>query len=159
MDSERPYITQREQKMQALMVAVSGNLDEFSMANLVTQIREEIVALPEVTLRRSRAVKTLRSRWRSRSNGYVNTGLPEPVASVISRWSIDLPGFDSHGWRKHPPSRERTGLYRRGIRQHRLANQSGRFKLRLRDVASINDGFVEWPGYAYFNGAPAMMIE
>ena len=49
VDAERPYITQREQKMQALMVAVSGDLDEFSMANLVIQIREEIAALPEVT--------------------------------------------------------------------------------------------------------------
>ena len=49
VDAERPYIIQTERKAQALMVAVSGDLDEFSMANLVTQIREEIVALPEVT--------------------------------------------------------------------------------------------------------------
>ena len=35
--------------MQTLMVAVSGDHDEFSMANLVIQIREEIAALPEVT--------------------------------------------------------------------------------------------------------------
>ena len=38
-----------------------------------------------------------------------------------------------------------------------LTNPDGS-KLRLRDVADVNDGFVEWPGYAYFNGASAMMI-
>ena len=62
------------------------------MANLVTQIREEIVALPEVTLPRSKAAKILKSRWKSLSNGYGNGLTLSQVASVISRWSIDLPG-------------------------------------------------------------------
>ena len=42
------------------MVAVSGGIDEFTMANLVTQIREEIVALPEVTFAEIQGAKTLK---------------------------------------------------------------------------------------------------
>ena len=161
VDAERPYITQREQKMQALMVAVSGDFDEFSMANLVTQIREEIVALPEVTFaeiqgRKDFEISVEISEQRLREYGLTLS----QVASVISRWSIDLPGgsirTDGGNIRLRASGQAYTGEEFANIVL--LTNPDGS-KLRLRDVASINDGFVEWPGYAYFNGAPAMMIE
>ena len=79
---------------------------------------------------------------------------------MISRWSIDLPGA------RFVPTAV-ISAFARAVRLIPgeefanivlLTNPDGS-KLRLKDVASINDGFVEWPGYAYFNGAPAMMIE
>ena len=161
VDAERPYITQREQKVQALMVAVSGDLDEFSMANLVTQIREEIVALPEVTFaeiqgRKDFEISVEISEQRLREYGLTLS----QVASEISRWSIDLPGgsirTDGGNIRLRANGQAYTGEEFSNIVL--LTNPDGS-KLRLRDVATINDGFVEWPGYAYFNGASAMMIE
>lgn len=161
VDAERPYITQREQKVQALMVAVSGDLDEFSMANLVTQIREEIVALPEVTFaeiqgRKDFEISVEISEQRLREYGLTLS----QVASEISRWSIDLPGgsirTDGGNIRLRANGQAYTGEEFSNIVL--LTNPDGS-KLRLRDVADVNDGFVEWPGYAYFNGASAMMIE
>ena len=161
VDAERPYITQREQKVQALMVAVSGDLDEFSMANLVTQIREEIVALPEVTFaeiqgRKDFEISVEISEQRLREYGLTLS----QVANEISRWSIDLPGgsirTDGGNIRLRANGQAYTGEEFSNIVL--LTNPDGS-KLRLRDVATINDGFVEWPGYAYFNGASAMMIE
>ena len=159
--AERPYITQRDQSVQALMVAVSGDLDEFSMANLVTQIREEIVALPEVTFaeiqgRKDFEISVEISEQRLREYGLTLS----QVASEISRWSIDLPGgsirTDGGNIRLRANGQAYTGEEFSNIVL--LTNPDGS-KLRLRDVATINDGFVEWPGYAYFNGASAMMIE
>ena len=161
VDAERPYITQTERKVQALMVAVSGDLDEFSMANLVTQIREEIVALPEVTFasiqgRKDYEISVEISEQRLREYGLTLS----QVASVISRWSIDLPGgsirTDGGNIRLRANGQAYTGEEFSNIVL--LTNPDGS-KLRLRDVANVNDGFVEWPGYAYFNGARAMMIE
>ena len=161
VDAERPYITQREQKVQALMVAVSGDLDEFSMANLVTQIREEIVALPEVTFaeiqgRKDFEISVEISEQRLREYGLTLS----QVANEISRWSIDLPGgsirTDGGNIRLRANGQAYTGEEFSNIVL--LTNPDGS-KLRLRDVATIHDGFVEWPGYAYFNGASAMMIE
>ncbi len=161
VDAERPYIIQTERKAQALMVAVSGDLDEFSMANLVTQIREEIVALPEVTFaeiqgRKDYEIAVEISEQRLREYGLTLS----QVASVISRWSIDLPGgsirTDGGNIRLRANGQAYTGEEFSNIVL--LTNPDGS-KLRLRDVAEIKDGFVEWPGYAYFNGARAMMIE
>ncbi|MFL6872085.1 MAG: efflux RND transporter permease subunit [Candidatus Azotimanducaceae bacterium] len=161
VDAERPYITQREQKVQALMVAVSGDLDEFSMANLVTQIREEIVALPEVTFAEIQGRKDFEIAVEISEQRLREYGLSlSQVASEISRWSIDLPGgsirTDGGNIRLRASGQAYTGEEFANIVL--LTNPDGS-KLRLNDVASINDGFVEWPGYAYFNGAPAMMIE
>ena len=91
IDAERPYITQREEKVQALMVAVSGSIDEFTMANLVTQIREEIIALPEVTFadiqgRKDFEISIDISEQRLREYGLSLS----QVAGVISRWSLSL---------------------------------------------------------------------
>ena len=161
VDAERPYIIQTERKNQALMVAVSGDLDEFSMANLVTQIREEIVALPEVTFaeiqgRKDFEISVEISEQRLREYGLTLSR----VASVIGRWSIDLPGgsirTNGGNIRLRANGQAYTGEEFSNIVL--LTNPDGS-KLRLRDVAEIKDGFVEWPGYAYFNGARAMMIE
>ena len=161
VDAERPYITQREQKVQALMVAVSGSIDEFTMANLVTQIREEIVALPEVTFAEIQGRKDFEisvdiSEQRLREYGLSLS----QVAGVIGRWSIDLPGgsirTDGGNIRLRANGQAYTGEEFANIVL--LTNPDGS-KLRVRDVAEITDGFVERPGYAYFNGEPAMMIE
>jgi multidrug efflux pump subunit AcrB len=161
VDAERPYITQREEKVQALMVAVSGEMNEFAMANLVSQIREEIVALPEVTFadiqgRRDFEMAVEISEKKLREYG-LTLG---QVANVISRWSIDLPGgsirTDGGNIRLRANGQAYTGEEFAKIVL--LTNPDGS-KLRLQDVAEINDGFVEWPAYGNFNGSRAMMIE
>ncbi|MEC8807990.1 MAG: efflux RND transporter permease subunit [Pseudomonadota bacterium] len=161
IDAERPYITQREEKVQALMVAVSGSIDEFTMANLVTQIREEIIALPEVTFadiqgRKDFEISIDISEQRLREYGLSLS----QVAGVISRWSVDLPGgsirTDGGNIRLRANGQAYTGEEFANIVL--LTNPDGS-KLLLKDVAEIRDGFVEQPGYAYFNGERAMMIE
>ena len=65
---------------------------------------------------------------------------------MISRWSIDLPGgsirTDGGNIRLRASGQAYTGEEFANIVL--LTNPDGS-KLRLRDVASINDGFVEWP--------------
>ena len=161
VDAERPYITQVERKTQALMVAVSGDLDEFSMANLVTQIREEVVALPEVTFAEIQGRKDFEISVEISEQKLREYGLTlSQVATVISRWSIDLPGgsirTDGGNIRLRANGQAYTGEEFASIVL--LTNPDGS-KLRLRDVAEIRDGFVEFPAYASFNGARAMMIE
>ena len=81
------------------------------------------------------------------------------MADVISRWSIDLPGgsirTDGGNIRLRANGQAYTG---EEFANRSTTNPDGS-KLRLKDVAEIRDGFVEWPGYAYFNGERAMMIE
>lgn len=161
VDAERPYIKQREQKMQALLVAVSGDLDEFAMANLVTQIREEIVALPEVTFAEIQGLKDFEISVEISEQRLREYGLSlSQVATVIGRWSMDLPGgsirTEGGNIRLRANGQAYTGEEFSNIVL--LTNPDGS-KLRLRDVAEVKDGFVDVPGEAYFNGARAMMIE
>ena len=143
------------------MVAVSGSIDEFTMANLVTQIREEIIALPEVTFadiqgRKDFEISIDISEQRLREYGLSLS----QVAGVISRWSLILPGgsirTDGGNIRLRANGQAYTGEEFANIVL--LTNPDGS-KLLLKDVAEIRDGFVEQPGYAYFNGERAMMIE
>ncbi|MBT3696007.1 MAG: efflux RND transporter permease subunit [Gammaproteobacteria bacterium] len=161
LDSERPVISKVERKMQTLRVAVSGNLDETAMKYLADDIKDEITALPEVTYASilggrdfEVAVEIPEDRLRE-----YNLSLSE-VAQIIRRWSADIPG----GTIKSEAGSIRLRAMGQAYSAQEfeniivLTNADGSI-LRLGDIASVTDGFVEEEFYAFFNGKPSLAIE
>ncbi len=154
LDAERPIIGKQEFMKGALNVQLSGDLDEAGMKSLVEDIRDEIVALPEVSSAEvwgSRAfeISVEISELTLRQYGLTLA----QVAEAIRRWSVDLPGgtikTDSGDIRVRA-----EGQAYRGEEFERivlLTNPDGT-KVRLGDIANIRDGFVEVESYAFFDG-------
>ena len=159
-ESERPIINKQTFRKGALNVQVYGEVDEAGMKDLVETIRDEIVALPEVS---SAEV------WGSRSYE-ISVEIPEhtlqeygltlaQVAAVIRQWSVDLPGgsikTDSGDIRLRA-----TGQAYRGDEFERivLLTKPDGTRVRLGDIAHINDGFVETESFSYFDGEPSFGV-
>ena len=161
LNSERPVISKVERRMQALRVAVSGNLDETAMKYLADDIKDEITALPEVTFASilggrdfEVAIEIPEDRLRE-----YNLSLSE-VAQAIRRWSADIPGgtikSEAGSIRLRALGQSYTSQEFENIII--LTNTDGSI-LRLGDIASVTDGFVEEEFYAFFNGKPSLAIE
>ncbi len=160
LDAERPIISKREFRKGALVVQLSGDLDEATMKSLVEDIRDEITALPDVSTAEV---------WGSRPFE-IAVEIPEmklreygltlgQVAEVIRRWSVDLPGgsirTDSGDIRLRA-----LGQAYRGHEFERivlLTNPDGT-RVRLGDIATIHDAFAEVESYAFFDGKPSFGI-
>ncbi|MFT7653850.1 MAG: multidrug efflux pump subunit AcrB [Limisphaerales bacterium] len=160
LDAERPIISKQTFTKPALIVQVYGDVDEAAMKSLVEDIREEIVSLPEVSTAEV---------WGSR-DFEIAVEIPEhtlreygltlaQVAAVIRQWSVDLPGgsikTDSGDIRLRT-----TGQAYRGDEFERivLLTKPDGTRIRLGDIATIRDGFVEVDSYAYFDGQPSLGV-
>ncbi|MEQ9452877.1 MAG: efflux RND transporter permease subunit [Pseudomonadales bacterium] len=160
LDAERPIISKQTFKRGALVVQIYGKVDEAALKSLAEDIREEIIALPEVSTAEV---------WGSR-DFEISVEIPEltlreygltlaEIAAVIRQWSVDLPGgsikTDSGDIRLRA-----TGQAYRGDEFERilLLTKPDGTRVRLGDIATIKDGFVEQDSYAYFDGEPSLGV-
>lgn len=160
LDAERPIISKQRFRKGALNVRLHGDLTEAAMKGLVEDIRDEIVALPDVSAAevwgsRPFEISVEINELTLREYGLTLAG----VAEVIRRWSIDLPGgsirTDSGNIRLRA-----NGQAYRGDEFERivlLTNPDGT-RVRLGDVATIVDGFAEVESYAIFDGHRSLGI-
>lgn len=160
LDAERPIISKLKITKGALIVQLSGDLDEATMKSLADDIRDEIVNLPEVSVAEV---------WGGRPFE-ISVEIPElilrqygltlaQVADGIRRWSVDLPGgsirTESGDIRLRTSGQAYTGDEFERIVV--LTNPDGT-RVRLGDIANINDGFAETESFSYFDGKPSLGI-
>jgi len=159
-ETEKPVISKVEFTAEVMWLSVYGEMDRRTRQNIASEVRNEIMSLPEVNKAEilgnrpyEIAVEIPEAVLRS-----YDLSLAE-VADSIRRFSVDLPGgsIKTEGG----DIRLRTiGQAYTGIDYSQLVlrtNQDGT-RLLLGDIANINDGFVESDGYARFNGHAATVI-
>lgn len=153
-DAERPIISKLKITKGALNVQVSGDLDEATMKSLAEDVRDEITALPEVS---SAQV------WGGRPFE-ISVEIPEltlreygltlaQVASIIRRWSINLPG-GSIRTESGDIRLRASGQAYYGYEFERIVlitNPDGT-RVRLGDIATVKDAFAETESFAFFDG-------
>lgn len=153
-ETERPIISRTVFRNQAINVQVSGPMDEVALKELTEMIRDEMLALPEVTSVQEMGVRPFEIAIEISEQTLREYGLTlEQVAQIIRRWSIDLPGgsirSDAGDIRLRTTGQAYTGLE---YEQIVLLTQPDGTRVRLGDVATIVDGFVETESYSFFNG-------
>ena len=159
-DIERPVIRRIERQIQALTVQISGDLNELMMRPLADDIREEILALPEVTYAepwgaRPYEISVEISEDRLRE---FDMTLAE-VANTIRRWSVDLPGGQIRTEAGNIRLRaEGRAYYGEEFADIALLTNPDGSQIRLSDIATINDGFEEWSFLALYDGEPSLGI-
>ena len=147
-------------KPQAISVQVSGDLDMATLKAIAENIRAEIVSLEEVSYAELNGVLPYEIRIEVSEQSLQQYGLTlEQVAQVIRRWSINVSSgsIDASGGaiRVRADGQAYTGEEYGDITI--LTDRDGT-ALKLRDIASIHDGFVDAENVTLFNGKPSIGI-
>ena len=154
VETERPIISKARFRREAITVQVSGDLDERDMKNLAERIRDEIVALDEVSYVEVRGSRPFEMSVHIPEITLRQYGLTlDGVAQAIRAWSVDLPGgsirSDGGDIRLRTKGQAYTGEeFERIV----LLSREDGTRVRLGDIATIVDGFAETESYAFFNG-------
>jgi len=153
-ETERPIISKLTFRNPAISVQVAGPLDEAMLKELTDRIREELLALPEVTYVEEMGSRPFEISIELSEQTLREYGLTlEQVSQVIRSWSIDLPGgairSDAGDIRLRTTGQAYTG---REFEQIVLLTRPDGTRVRLGDVANVVDGFAETESYSFFNG-------
>ena len=153
-ETERPIISRFTFRNQAINVQVAGPMDEASLKELTERIRDEMLALPEVTFVQEMGTRPFEIAIEISEQQLRQYNLTlDQVAGVIRQWSIDLPGgairSDAGDIRLRTTGQAYTG---QEFEELVLLTQPDGTRLRLKDVATITDGFAEEESYSFFNG-------
>ena len=153
-ETERPIISERRFQNPVVNVQLAGDLDEATMKELIDTIREEIVALPDVSYAQTMGSRPFEisieiSQATLRQYGLTLAG----VSRIIGQWSLDLPGgairSAAGDIRLRATGQAYTGQEFEDIV---LLTRPDGTRVRLGDVATIRDGFAEVESYSFFNG-------
>jgi len=157
---ERPIIRQFEVFDPVINISIEGTLDDRALKKLTQTIRDEIIALPGISLATIRGASDYEIAIEVSEQTLREYGLTlAQIASAIQRSSIDIPGgaikTDSGRIQVRTKQQAYTGREYGNIV---LRSNLDGTRLRIADIATINDGFVETEGFLRFDGKRALSI-
>ncbi len=159
-ETERPIIGKWKFQKSTIAVQVFGGVDEATLKSVADDLRDAIVALPEVTTAEVWGGRAFEIAIEVNEQTLKQYGLTlEQVAQAIRTWSVDLPGGNIRTEGGDIRLRTKGQAYNGDdfARIVLLTRQDGT-RLRLADVAAIRDGFVETESHAFFNGKPSIGV-
>ena len=159
-EAERPIISKLNRTKGALMVSISGDLDEVAMKSLAEDVRDEIIALPEVTYAEVNGGRAFEIAIEVDELTLRQYGLTlAQVANSIRSWSVDIPGGSIRTQGGDIRLRAKGQAYREDefARIVLLTNPDGTI-VTLGDIATVKDGFVEFEFLSLFNGRPSISV-
>ncbi len=160
VDAEEPVIEEVLIKRETISVAVYGDADEVSLKTVAEQMRDEITRLPGVSQAEVQGVRAYEISIEVDESTLRRLGIRfEEVVNAVRESSLEVPGGSI---------RASSGeiLLRASAKAETApdfasivlrARNSGEV-IRLGDVATIRDGFIDEPLIVRFNGQPAAII-
>ena len=153
-ETERPMISEYRFHNQVINIQLAGTLDEATMKELADRVREEVVALPDVSYAEVMGSRPFEISIEISEATLRQYGLTlDSVARTIGQWSLDLPGgairSAAGDIRLRATGQAYTGQEFRDIV---LLTRPDGTRIRLGDVATIRDGFAEMESYSFFDG-------
>jgi multidrug efflux pump subunit AcrB len=159
-ETEQPIIRELTTRQPVIDIAISGETTEFSLKNLAEKVRDELAALPEITLVSVVGARPYEISIEVAENTLRRHGLTfSAVADAVRRSSIDLPGgsIRSNGGEillrtvgEASKGEEFADLV--------LMTRADGSRLRLGNIATIVDGFAETDQLARFDGKSTIMV-
>ena len=160
-ETEKPVIQEIIFRRQVIDVAVAGNLDEPSMKRLAEEIREDLLAQPEISYVQLASVRPYEISIEVSEAALRRYGLTfTEVVSAVRNSSLDLPG----GSVKTPGGEillrsKGQALVGSDFDRIVLRSRSDGTRLLLSHVARIVDGFAETDIFSRFDGKPAALVQ
>ena len=160
-ETERPIYNRNTFSRQVIWVSVFGDVDERTLKEAARDIENDITALPSVTRADLVGARPYEIGIEVREETLRAYDLTlNEVARAVRASSLDLPGgrIDSAGGDVLLRSVGQAYVGRDFEEIVVRTNPDGS-RVRVRDIAQVNDGFVETDFYARHNGQQAMAIQ
>jgi multidrug efflux pump subunit AcrB len=152
-EAEKPVISKVEWMAHAVQLQIYGNINEHSGKVLAEEMKQELLALPDVGRIEIQGVRDSEISIEIDEQLLRKYGLTlGQVARTISSGSIDVPAGSIRAESGDILLRTRGQAYdQKQFEQVVLLTWPDGTRLTLGDIATINDGFVETDGFATFN--------
>ena len=160
-ETEKPIISEAIIRRQVLSIAISGDVDEYTLRRLGEQVRDEVSALPDVTQVELAAARPYEVSIEVSEQALRRHGLTfDQVARAVRRSSLDLPGGSVKTAGGEILLRTEGQAYR-GLEFEDLVllNRPDGTRLTLAQVATVIDGFADTDLAARFDGQPAVLVQ
>ncbi len=159
--AEEPTVQQSEVESRVLNLAVSGEVDEWTLTRLAQQIRDDIAALPDVSDARLMMARPYEVTVEVSESSLERHGLRfDDVVRAVRTSSLDLPGGGVKTDSGEILLRAKGQAYHgEEYEQIALVSRRDGTRLALGDVATVVDGFAEADRLARFDGEPSLLIQ
>jgi multidrug efflux pump subunit AcrB len=159
-DAEKPVVTKIENRREVVSIVVYGNASERGLREQAELIRDELLALPEITQVDLRGVRPYEISIDVKENTLQRYNLTlGQIAERIRQASVDLPGGTVKSAGGEVLIRTKEKRYKGSeYATVTVLEQSDGTELKLGDIADVRDGFRETDEYSRLNGLPAAMV-
>ncbi len=159
-DSEKPVVTKIANRTEVVSLIVYGDVPERSLREQAEAIRDELLAMPEITQIDLRSVRPYEISIEVKEEALQRYGLTlDQIAERIRQASVDLPGgaIKSLGGEVLIRTKEKRykGL---GYADITVLEQIDGTEVKVSDIAEVRDDFQETDEFARLDGLPAAMI-
>ncbi len=160
-NAEAPVVQEVRRINQVVNVAISGRAEERALKRLGEQVRDEIAALPGITLVKLTNVRPYEISIEVSERALRRYGATfDEVASAVRRSSLDLPAGSVKTEGGEVLVRTKGQLYRgEQFADLVVRTLSDGTRLRVVDLARVVDGFAEGDLRSRFDGEPTVVIE
>ena len=160
IETEAPIIRDMNNSQAVVDIAVSGNLDTFTLKATAEQVRNELTAIPEITQVEVISAPPYEISIEVSEVALRRHGLTfDQVANAVRRSSLDLPGGSVRADSGEILLRT-VGQAYRGEEYENIVlwTRPDGSRLQLGDVATVVDGFAETDQYGRFDVQPTMLV-
>jgi multidrug efflux pump subunit AcrB len=160
-EARRPIIRQAEVRFAILDVAISGDVDEWTLKRLGERARDDIAGLPGITDVELVAARPYEISIEVSEDNLRRFGITfDEVAAAVRRSSLDLAGGSLNTQGGEILLRTIGQAYRGNeFEELVILSRPDGTRLKLGDVASVVDGFEEAEKQARFDGRPAVIVQ
>ena len=160
VETEKPIIRELTRRMQVTDIAVSGDVDPFTLKATAERVRDELTAIPGITQVDVVSAPPYEISIEVSEVALRRHGLTfDQIADAVRRSSLDMPGGSVRTQGGEILLRTIGQAYR-GEEYENLVlwTRADGSRLRVGDVATVVDGFAETDQFARFDRTPTMMV-
>ena len=160
VEAEKPIIRELTSRMQVADIAISGDVDLFTLKATAERVRDELTAIPGITQVEIVSAPPYEISIEVSEVALRRHGLTfDQLADAVRRSSLDLPGGSVRTEGGEILLRTIGQAYR-GEEYENLVlwTRADGSRLRVGDVATVVDGFAETDQFARFDRTPTMMV-
>ncbi len=160
-ETEEPIIREVTNRRQVIDIAVYGDADETTLRRLADQVRDEITAVPGITLAELANARPYEISIEVAEGALRRHGLTfDQIAQAVRRSSLDLPGGSVKTAGGQILLRTKGQAYR-GLEFEALVllTRPDGTHLTLGEVAEVVDGFAETDQFTRFEGKPSVLVQ
>jgi len=160
VDAEDPIVKTVSRSAEVIQVAISGNIDEYTLTKLTEEIKEELLLLPQISQVGVNGVKNYELSIEVSENNLRSYGLRfDQITGAIRRSSLDLPGGTLETVNGDILLRTKgLGLLKQDYEDIVVYTDPEGQTIKIKDIATVKDGFEDSELFSYFDSNPSKLL-